>query len=131
MIAGTPFVFGDYDKSQAAFDARIQRARCALEEMEKTRSKCNNGTAVCLVCPDGLVVLTLEQDADETIDAWVLLAASTGATGVFRQHEGAMVAIARELGATRLTFRTDRKGWKRLLGPEWSESGDVYSRGVS
>lgn len=86
--------------------------------------------AVCLACADGVVSMTLEASDGGTIRAFVLMAVSTGFAGAFRRNEADMLAIARDMGADRLAFRSARRGWIKLLGPEWTRTGDTYERGI-
>lgn len=60
----------------------------------------------------------------------VLLAVAAGVPGAFRRQEEEMLQVARELGAVELAFTTKRRGWARLLGPQWQWDGEVFFRSV-
>lgn len=77
--------------------------------------------------PDGLLILTLVP-RDNDLELLVLLAVSTGTPGAFRRQESAVRAIARDLGASAVVFTPARRGWTRLLGPEWITRGNAYVR---
>jgi len=42
-----------------------------------------------------------------------------------------MLKIARDLNADELSFKPDRTGWARVLGPEWSLQDDVFVRNTA
>lgn len=61
----------------------------------------------------------------------VLMAVAAGTPGAFRRQEEEMLQVARELGATELAFTTKRRGWARLLGPQWQwDGGEMFFRSV-
>ena len=86
--------------------------------------------AVCLVCPDGVVSIALHRSDSGRIRAFVLMAVSTNFAGAYRRNEADVLAIARDMGAHQLAFRSSRRGWAKLLGPEWTRVGDTYERGL-
>ena len=88
------------------------------------------GNAVCLVCPDGVVSIALHRSDSGRIRAFVLMAVSTNFAGAYRRNEADVLAIARDMGAHQLAFRSSRRGWAKLLGPEWTRVGDTYERGL-
>jgi len=130
VIAGTPFVLAELAVELERLRDRVSRACVPLGFMRRLAERVANTTALCLACPEGMVVLTLDEGPGETIDALVLLAVSTGERGAFQRLEPHMLAIARDLGAHRLGFYTERAGWRRLIGPEWKRDGELYWRGV-
>lgn len=78
---------------------------------------------------DGIAVVTL-RGGPMGMRAFVLLAVSTSGLGAVQRNEAAMVEIARDMGASTLAFRSDRRGWRRALGPQWRRRGDLYERTV-
>lgn len=130
-IAGTSFVLlHDVKSVWTRLCHRLARTNSPIEALDAAIRASENQEAVSLLCDDGLVMMTLQVHADGTITALVLVAASFGSAGAFRRREQEMVAVARDAGATRLAFKTDRKGWKRLLGPEWQLDGETFSRSL-
>jgi hypothetical protein len=130
-IAGTDFVLlADVQPFWTRLVRRIALTESPLHVLDRAYDACHNQDALPLWCPDGLVIMTLRVDPDGTITADVLMAASFGVPGAFKRREEQMIRIAHDAGAKRLAFRTDRKGWKRLLGPEWRLDGEVFSRSV-
>lgn len=131
MIAGTSFeLLEDVKPLWSRLVHRIAQTASPLHALDQAYEACHNQDALPLMCSDGLVIMTLTKSPDGTITALVLLAASFGALGAFKRQEQAMMAVARDAGAQRLAFKTDRKGWKRLLGPDWQLDGDVFSRSL-
>ena len=124
-IAGTRFELGEFADTWAVaedyagkwFDANVIRE--ALDT-----------NAVSLVCPDGVVSMSLHVEDDGTMLAFVLIAVNTCFAGAFRRNEADVVEIARSMGATKLAFRSQRRGWIKLLGPEWTRSGNTFEREV-
>lgn len=130
MIAGTSFNLCDVSQHWSALAGRIARTNTPVKTLDLAYKAAHKEEAVSLLCDDGLVIITLEAHADGTITAMVLLAASFGDAGAFKRQEEPMMQVARDMGAQRLAFRTDRRGWARLLGPEWRLDGEVFSRSL-
>lgn len=125
MIAGTPFDIAGFDET---LNSMPRRARRWVTREARIQSRARN--AVCLVSQDGMVSIALQRRDDGTMRAFVLLAVSDSAPGAFRRNETAMLAIARDMGATTLAFHATRRGWAKVVGPAWKRDGDVYEREV-
>lgn len=130
MICGTGFRFADIDAVWPGIARRALRSHTDPAAIERVRERCRSGDALCLEGPDGVVVLAVEPSAAGVSTLMVLAAVSTALPGAFDRQESAMLAIARNLGACELAFRTDRPGWRRLVGPQWHAQGDRYTRTV-
>lgn len=129
MIAGTSFSLTSFGAVWAAVRERAKRFIPA-ESIAQALTEDEGDAAACLMNEDGFVVVSLEPTAGGTMRAFVLIAASTGLPGAFQRQERAMLAIAHDLGASELAFRSDRPGWLRVLGPEWSCDFDLFYRSV-
>lgn len=130
MIAGTSVRLADVIEAWPRHAARIARCGCDAGTLHWIYQRCVSGLAVCLECEDGMAVIEPRATPEGTIDARVLLAVSTGQHGALERQEAALLVIARELGTERVSFRTDRAGWARLLGPEWQRTDDLFWRTV-
>jgi hypothetical protein len=131
VIAGTAFQLAEADLVWPRFKERAARSHTPAEELERHLQACRRGEALCLTCPEGLVIVTLELDRSGRIACMVLLAVSNGAFNAFAQYEEQMVAIARDLEATELAFCTDRPAWRHLLSPAWRKVGNcTFSRSI-
>lgn len=129
MVAGTGFQIADIDDVWPRIAQRAGRSRSDAAVLESACRRCHSGgDAVCLQGPDGILIVAAVGAA-----ALVLLAVATqsAAPGAFRRQEAAMLDIARDLGAKRLEFQTDRRGWGRMLGPQWHLDGDTFSRSTA
>jgi hypothetical protein len=126
MICGTGFVLVDVDD---VWPSIAERARATTRShpavLAYIRERCLAADALCLKSDDGVVIL-----AARGAVLHVLLAVGTGLQGAFKRQESAMLAIARDLGAKELVFDTDRRGWVKVLGPEWHEHDGRFTRGV-
>jgi hypothetical protein len=82
------------------------------------------GRALAFTGPHGTFVITLEpgENADQ-LEAFVLLAIAAR-HGAFAAAEPAVLAVARDLKATKVAFRSVRRGWARRLGPAWKPRGE-------
>lgn len=129
MIAGTSFELTEFGAVWSAVRDRA-KAWIPAESIAQALVDDQGDAAACLMNEDGLVVVNLEGRGDGTMRAFVLIAVSTGRPGAFHRQERAMLAIARDLGAVELAFRSDRPGWLRVLGPEWSCDFDLFYRSV-
>jgi hypothetical protein len=129
-MIGTEFMIEDVRAVWQTLEPNLARTRSDPGVFRRAMEKCLDGSAACIVNPDGVVIMTLEQSECRTIRAVVLLAMSTGVPGAFRRQEKTLVHIARELGAAEMAFKTDRRGWGKLLGPEWAKRDDSFIRSV-
>ena len=129
-IAGTDFELCDPKALWGRVVNRVALTASPLYVLDRAFDAVHNDDAVALGCQDGLVIMTLLAHSDGTITAMVLLAVSFGDAGAFKRQEAAMVEVAKAAGASRMAFRTDRRGWIRLLGPAWRLDGETFSRSV-
>lgn len=131
MIAGTDFVLAEVDLVWPRFRERAARSHTPPDVLERHLKACRKGEALCLTCPDGLVILTLEMERSGRITCLVLLAVSNGAFNAFAKYEEQLMAIARDLEATELAFCTDRPAWQHLLSAAWRKAGNcTFSRSL-
>lgn len=116
--SGTAFELVDIDEALAVIGARLpQDAQQAIDEARAGRALVFRGVF-------GVFVLTLlPGDNAGELEAFVLLAVATR-TGAFDQAEPAVLAIARDLTATKVAFRSVRRGWARRLGSAWRPRGE-------
>lgn len=92
-------------------------------EITELEAQCEDGRALCLSGPDGVVVIALQPFGLELeLFVWLAVAFRHGA---FQRQEPALLKIARDLGAQTLAFQTRRAGWVRRLGPQWQRRGTV------
>ena len=125
MIAGTNFNMVRFSDAWPRFKEWAGEYITA-EAVEEARHWPN----VSLVNEDGLLVLTLKP-GHNGLRAFVILALSSGKHfGAFHRNEAGVVEIARDMGARTLAFRSDRRGWGRVLGRHWWRDGDLYERRV-
>jgi hypothetical protein len=81
--------------------------------------ECRERKAFAFCSHDGAMVLSLVPSPG----GWTLfvrLAVSFDGQAIDQaRYEGFLDKIARDLGATRIAFRTRRRGWARNLSPAW------------
>lgn len=126
-ILGTPFELINF------FDAwTIARQRSSSKWIcDSAIAEAQHANAISLVCPDGVMSMSLIPDEGGRMRAFVLMAVSTRfAAGAFQRNEPHVIAIARDMGASVLAFRTQRRGWSRVLGPKWVRVADGYERSL-
>ena len=81
------------------------------------------GEALTFAGPFGVFVATLRPgDNPGDLELFVLLAVASR-IGAFKDAEPAVLALARDLTATTVAFRSVRRGWARRLGPAWRPRG--------
>lgn len=129
MIAGTAFWFEDNWRGalQALPQRRLSRA-VQPDVLKAIVGKLEAGRAYALTCPGGLIVVAMRGARGATMVFDVLLAVSDGTPGAFRRFEQDVVRLAEDAGAHVLAFRTDRRGWRRMLGPAWKDAGGHFVR---
>lgn len=119
MIASTGFRIVDIADAWPRFASRAQRSRTDTGTLDRVLARCRAGLALCLECEEGISVVTLAGMPGD-FELKVLLAVSRGGSGAFTRRERGMVAVAQEMGARSISFRTDRpEAWARRLGPAW------------
>jgi hypothetical protein len=98
-------------------------------EISEVVAECEAERAMCLACPDGMVVVGLTPGA-EGLELFVWLAVAFK-HGAFERQDAALDKIGRDLGARTVAFQTRRRGWGRRLGPEWTRRGKTeFVRGI-
>lgn len=118
----------DIDDVWPSYAVRIERSRSEAFHLGWIRDACHNGAAICMAHADGIVVLTV--GGTEAFKRLKVLMAA-GKAGSFKAHEEDLADAAREVGASELSFRTDRpRAWQRLLGPHWQSDGERFWRAV-
>jgi len=81
------------------------------------------GRALTFSGPFGVFVATLRPgDNPGHLELFVMLAVASRIEA-FKDAEPAVLAIARDLTATTVAFRSVRRGWARRLGPAWRPRG--------
>lgn len=124
MISGTPFLVAEPGTEALTIEAALRGSRHQLltpAELDDLKAQCEEGSALCVLCAVGVLVLSLEAAA-EGLELFVKLAVASE-RGAFARHEQSVRAIARDLGATTIAFQTRRPGWARVLGPQWEPRG--------
>ncbi len=133
MISGTPFLLADIDAEWHRIGPLVQGVDPRDNAGEDLRRCCREGTALCLISSDGVLAVSLHPDRYGTgeLELFVRLAASWSETGgTIQRNDAHLDAIAKELGATTLVFRTLRPGMVKVLHPEWSVRCTEFERAV-
>lgn len=124
MISGTSAII---DVPQmipwAALGCRGASRIASVDEIRELMEQCEEGTAMCVSCEDGMAVLELRV-VGEALELFVKLAIAFR-HGAFERQERELLKIARDLEAETVAFQTRRAGWARRLGPEWQRRGTM------
>ena len=92
-------------------------------DADQALEECRAGRALMFLGPPGWFVVSLRPGENPgTLELFVLLAIGVR-HGAFEEAEPAVLAIARDLTATTVAFRSVRRGWARRLGPAWRPRG--------
>ena len=101
----------------------------SASEIAEVVAECEAERAMCLACPDGMLVVDV-RPGTEGLELFVWLAVAFR-FGAFTRQDAALDSIGRDLGARTVAFQTRRRGWGRRLGPEWVRRGSTeFVRGV-
>lgn len=115
--SGTGFELVEIDEVLAQLGQLPQDGNEAVEEARAGRALTFRG-------PAGVFVLTLQPgDNAGQFEAFVLLAVASR-IGFVECAEADVLAIARDLAAATVAFRSVRRGWARKLGPAWRPRGE-------
>lgn len=88
------------------------------------------GDELFLESPDGVLVVTLIPD-DRGLEFVLFVLLAVGyLPGACMRREPDLDILAADLGASSIAMRPARRGWARLLGPDWIGQGDVFTRRV-
>ena len=92
-------------------------------DADQALEECIAGRALMFMGPPGWFVVSLRPGENPgTLELFVLLAVGLR-HGAFEEAEPAVLAMARDLTATTVAFRSVRRGWARRLGPAWRPRG--------
>lgn len=128
MISDTTFTIEDPEFVTRACRG-LRSGVASASEIAEVVAECEAERAVCLACPDGMLVVALTPGT-EGLELFVWLAVAFR-HGAFERQDAALDSIGRDLGARTVAFQTRRRGWSRRLGPEWSRRGTTeFVRGV-
>lgn len=127
MIAGTGFRLSSIDEAWPRYERRARRSLAGDAHLAWVVQECRAGQALCLECDDGMVVLAVGP-CEAGTRAKALLA--VGEAGALRRREDELAAVAREIGAAEVSFRTDRPAWRRMLSSRWKSDGERFWRAV-
>lgn len=130
MIAGTPFMLCDAHTELQALRERAQRSQMGDAGLRRLLDQVDAGRTLAVRCDEGLLLITLRCDGQETIAVIELAVSESSKVAAFKRHETSVAAVARDAGASRMVFDSHRRGWARLLGPQWVQQGDVFTRSV-
>jgi hypothetical protein len=121
MISGTQFLIEVDARSLGhALRPYVPKLLSAFE-LGELLAECEENRAMCLACDDGVVAVELRAH-DDHLEMFVR-AAVAYRHGAFARQGAAVLAIARDLGASTVAFEARRRGWARRLGPEWVRRG--------
>lgn len=126
-VCGTPWQLVDVDTVWPRICGRIP---ASTPEPQEIRHECQRGTALCLECADGVLVITLlpgTRDLESTL--FVLLAVGYS-PGAFQRRDSDLDTLAADLGASSIAWCPRRRGWERLARQTWTRHGDTYTREV-
>ncbi len=129
MISGTPYRIVDIEDEWAWAGPLVQDVDPSDNAGHGLRRACEDGSALCLVSEDGLLVLEL-QDNGNGLELFVRMAAARGAKGSIQRNDAHLDAIAREMGAKKIVFHTYRTGMSRVLSSDWHVQFTSFERVV-
>lgn len=120
MISGTDFII-DTPQVVPHLLKPFVPTLLSQAEADELLAECEANRAMCLTCADGAVIVDVRVHDDHL--EMFLRAGVAFRHGAFARQGPAMLAIARDLGASTIAFEARRKGWARRLGPEWRRRG--------
>ncbi len=131
MISGTPFTIIDAAENWQWIAPLVEGVDPSDNAGHGLRQDCENGTALCLVSDDGLLVIELQPDrSGNGLELFVRMTVAQGARGTIQRNDAHLDAIAREMGAKKIVFQTYRPGMSRVLGPDWHVQYTTFERTV-
>lgn len=132
MISGTPFALADIDAEWHRIGPLVEGVDPRDNAGHDLRRCCREGSALCLISRDGVLVVSLNPDRYGTgeLELFVRLAASWSASGAIQRNDAHLDAIAKDMGAVRIVFQTRRPGMTKVLMPEWRMMFTTFERDV-
>jgi len=126
VISNTKFLIVEWH-DHAAEIRRLLGTRLDVN-LQEIEAECECPDTALLRSDDGYIVATMRA-VESRLDLFLRLGVGYS-HGAFSRAEPDILSIARDLGASTITFGPGRPGWKRLLGPQWKQSGDEFMRCV-
>ncbi len=132
MISGTPFLLADVDAEWHRIGPLVQGVDPRDNAGDDLRRCCREGSALCLISSDGVLVVSLHADryGSGELELFVRLAASWSGPGTIQRNDAHLDAIAKEMGAVKIVFQTRRSGMMKILMPEWRLMHTTFERDV-
>ena len=133
MISGTPFQIVDIDENWHRIGPLVAGLDPRDNAGDVLRRDCREGHTLCLISDDGLLAVSLQPDryGNGELELFVRLAVATGERGTLQRNDAHLDAIARELGATKIVFFTQRPGMHKVMNPEWRVRYTAFERAVN
>ena len=95
------------------------------------REACRAGEAWLFGDAEGYLVLQYQlRPATRSMQLLVWVAVSRGARGCIGRQLPFVEELGRRLGASRVLFRTRRKGFDRIMPPGWRADHIIWTRGL-
>ena len=126
-VCGTPWQLVDVDTVWPRISGRIP---ASTPEPDGIRLECQRGTALCLECADGVLIITLTPSEHGALELFILLCVGYRA-GAFQRCDPDLDKFAADLGASSIAWCPRRKGWERLARQTWRRHGDTFTREVT
>lgn len=91
--------------------------------------ECEEGKAFLFVSSEGFCILKPNACPPAAVHIWIAYGESSSNTSLISKYNNQVEQLARAIGATRLTFNSTRKGYRRLLKNKgWKLKGNQYER---
>jgi hypothetical protein len=130
MISGTPFTIVEpTPENWAWIGPLVQGVDPSDNAGHGLRQTWEDGSALCLVSDDGLLVVELQPNGNG-LELFVRMVVAQGARGSIQRNDAHLDAIAREMGAKKIVFHTYRPGMSKALGPDWRVQFTSFERAV-
>lgn len=130
MISGTPFKIVDAEKEWGWIGPLAAGVDPGDNDGYGIWQSCKEGSALCLVSDEALLVVELQPSGNGDLELFVRLTVARGEKGTIQRNDAHLDSIAREMGAKKIVFWTYRRGMHKLLGPDWNVQFTSFERAV-
>lgn len=126
-VCGTPWVIADAATVLPGIAHRIPGTPQQRAEIIRDSQAFD---AICLICADGVLVITLQPDTAGLEFVLFVLLCVGYSPGAFQRRDPDLDKLAADLGASSIAMRPARRGWERLMRAPWIKQGELFTREV-
>lgn len=123
------FVQKDIREEWSRIKDSLSKILFSSDSIEEVYHKCRTKEAFLFVVPEGYIIVNEFKD-DDGQKVLFLWAAYGEGINLIKEYEQDIDELAKMIGASKVAFRTIRKGFERVLSDKWSVAHIEYRKRI-